>query len=61
MHEIEFYDIPTGGLVPYDGIPTKEFVAIAIPVTVIFVFLASAGIIFAIVCLIFNFIYRKKK
>ena len=39
----------------------KEFVAIAIPVTVIFVFLASAGIIFAIVCLIFNFIYKNKK
>ena len=51
----------TDGLVPYDGVPTKEFVAIALPVTVIFVFLASAGIFFAIACLIFNFVHRNKK
>lgn len=49
------------GVIPYDGVPTKEFVAVALPVTIVYVFLASVGIIFTIVCLVFNYIYRKKK
>ena len=49
------------GLVPYDGVPTKEYVAVAIPVTVIYIFLATAGIIFAVLCLIFNFVFRNKR
>ena len=53
--------INSGGLIPYDGIPTKEYVAVAIPLAVIYIFLAIAGIIFAIVCLVFNFVYRKKR
>lgn len=51
----------TDGIVPYDGIPIKEFVAVALPVTVVYVFLASIGMIFACACLVFNYIYRKKK
>ena len=49
------------GVIPYDGIPIKEFVAVAIPVTVIYVVLASTGIIFAMICLVFNYMYRNKK
>ena len=51
----------TDGVVPYDGIPRRAFVAVALPVTVVYVFLASTGILFAFVCLVFNYIYRKKK
>ena len=54
-------NITTDGVVPYDGIPRKEFVAVALPVTVVYVFLASMGILFAFACLVFNYIYRKKK
>ena len=41
----------TDGIVPYDGIPIKEFVAVALPVTVVYVFLASIGMIFACMCM----------
>ena len=50
-----------GGLVPYDGITDKVLVTVALPVTLIFVVLASAGIIFAILCLVFNFVFRNKR
>ena len=49
------------GLIPYDGVPAKEYVTIAVPVTAIFIFLALVGIVFAIVCLVFNFMFRKKR
>ena len=35
--------------------------SIALPVTLVFVVLASAGIIFATLCLVFNFVFRKKR
>ncbi len=47
------------GLIPYDGVPIEEIVTVAVPLTVIYSAFASAGIIFAVVCLIFNFIFRK--
>ena len=53
--------MPSGRLVPYDGVPTIEYVTVAIPVTVVYVLLSVAGIIFAILCLIFNFVYRNKR
>lgn len=37
--------VHTDGVVPYDGIPIKQFVAVALPVTIVYVFLASVGII----------------
>ncbi len=49
------------GLVPYDGVPDEEYVAVGIPVTVVYIFLSVAGIIFAVLCLIFNFVYRNKR
>lgn len=50
-----------GGLLPYDGVTDKVLVSIALPVTLISVVLAIAGIIFAVACLVFNFVFRKKR
>ncbi len=49
------------GLVPYDGVPIEEIETVAVPLTVIYTLLATAGIIFAIVCLVFNFVFRQRK
>ena len=45
--------------VPYDGLPSEEYVTIALPVTVIFTALNIIGIIYAVICLLFNAIYHK--
>ena len=45
---------------PYDGRPIKIIEAVDISLTVIFIALATAGIVLAI-CLIFNFIFRERK
>lgn len=49
------------GSIPYDGVPNKETVTVHPAVTSIYIILALGGIVFAIVCLIFNFIYRNEK
>ncbi len=49
------------GLVPYDGVPIEEIETVAMSLTVIYCLLATAGIVFAIVCLVFNFVFRKRK
>ncbi len=51
----------TDGLVPYDGVPIEEIETVAVPLTVVYSILASAGIVFAIVCLTFNFTFRKRR
>ncbi len=50
-----------GGQIPYDGVPVEEIETVAVPLTVIYSILSIAGIIFAIVCLMFTFILRNKK
>ena len=50
----------TGG-VPYDGKPIEVIETVDISLTVIFIVLSVAGIIFTIACLIFNFVFRDKK
>ena len=47
--------------VPYDGVAEEEVISIALPVTVIFSVLGACGVVFAIICLLFNFIFRKYK
>ena len=47
--------------IPNDGIPIEEMVTIALPLTVVFVILATAGLLFTVVCLAFNFIFRERK
>ena len=49
------------GGTPYDGRPVEVIGAVDISLTVIFVVLATAGIVLAIICLIFNFIFRERK
>ena len=51
---------PLGG-VPFDGTPREKLQTVHLSVTVIFVVLSSAGIVFAVICVIFNFIFREKK
>lgn len=47
--------------IPYDGIPFEEVVTLHVSVTVIFLLLASAGMVFTVVCLIFNFAFRNRR
>jgi hypothetical protein len=45
--------------VPYDGVTTHRLVTVKVPLAVFYIFLGVVGIIFAVGCLCFNFIYRK--
>ena len=47
--------------IPSDGIPIEEVVTVAVPLTVVYVILATAGLLFTVVCLAFNFIFRKRR
>lgn len=49
------------GLIPYDGVPIEMTETVELPLTVLYSLLATAGIIFAIICLVFNFHFRKQK
>ena len=46
--------------VPYDGVPNNRLVTIELPLAVFYTILGALGIIFAVSCLCFNFIFRKK-
>ena len=46
---------------PHDGLPLRRPVTVSVALTVIFAFLATGGIIFAIVCLVFNTVFRDRK
>ena len=47
--------------IPSDGIPIEEVVTVAVPLTVVYVILATAGLLFTFVCLAFNFVFRKRR
>ena len=47
--------------IPNDGIPIEDVVTVSVGLTVVYVILAFAGLVFAVVCLIFTLIFRKKK
>ena len=47
--------------VPYDGVPQDDVEKIHVSLTIVFCSLSTAGIVFAISCMLFNFIYRDKK
>ena len=49
------------GHIPYDGEQREEIVTIATPVTTVLSFLNVCGIICAVVCLLFNIIFRNKR
>ena len=48
-------------LVPYDGVPIEKVVTVQVGLVVVVYILATAGILFALVCIIFNAVYRKTK
>ena len=47
--------------IPYDGEPIQDTVEINPALTVLMILLAAAGATFAIACMIFNFINRKRR
>ena len=49
------------GQIPHDGEPREDFVTILVPVTVVLFILNISGIIYAVVCFIFNAIFHKKR
>ena len=51
----------SGNVVPYDGMPNRVVDTALTPVTVIIDLLAVVGIVFAVVCGIFNFVFRNKR
>ena len=62
MHIISVHNVlhHTDGI-PNDGVPIEEVVTVSLALTVVYMILAVAGIVFAIICLIFTLIFRKKK
>ena len=56
-----YYNINVLGYVPIDGIPRTEVATISVPVAIVFIFVEACGLVFAIVCLLFNFIFRNKR
>ena len=55
-----FLSVCTDG-VPHDGTPVEEIVTVHTSVTVLHVLLASAGVVFTVAILLFNFVFRKRK
>lgn len=51
----------TDGLQPYDGTTITVIDTVAQPLAVVIYVLAVAGILFSLVCCIFNFMYRKTR
>ncbi len=47
--------------IPYDGYPEESIDQYNIIMFVIYITMSTAGLIFAIVCLIFNIAFRNKK
>ena len=51
----------TGGIIPYDGVPREEIVTVHPALPAVYINLGCTGIMFAIACLIFNFLCRNAK
>ena len=49
------------GDIPWDGVPIIKINSPLLPLLVICYIYSSLGIVFALVCLIFNIVFRKKK
>jgi gamma-aminobutyric acid type B receptor len=46
--------------IPNDGIPVEEVVTVSRGLTVVYIILAFAGIVFAVACLLFNLVFRQR-
>ena len=49
------------GIIPHDGVPIEDVVTVSLGLTVMYMILATAGIVFAVVCLTFTIIFRNTK
>ena len=49
------------GHIPHDGVPMKAPSTVILPVALTVILLNVGGIAFALICLIFNIVYRNKK
>ena len=47
--------------IPNDGTPIEDVVTVSLGLTVLYVILATAGIAFSVVCILFNLIFRQKR
>lgn len=47
--------------IPFDGVPATDIATAFIPLVVVIYIFAAAGVVFSIVCLTFNLIFRNKK
>ena len=54
-----FLIIITDGI-PNDGLPIEDIVTVHIGLTVVYVTLATTGLVFAVVCLVFNRCFRQR-
>ena len=48
-------------LVPHDGSARNDTATVILPVAVVLILFEIAGLVFAIICLVFNIVYRNKK
>ena len=48
-------------LVPHDGVADDAISTVILPVAAILILFEIVGLVFAIVCLVFNIAYRNKK
>ena len=55
---VPFYFFSEG--VPYDGVPQNITVSVHPAVTTIFGFVSIAGMVFAVICVVFNLVFHKK-
>ena len=47
--------------IPSDGIPIEKIVTVSLALTVVYVIFATAGLAFAVACLLFTVHFRQKK
>ena len=55
----DYYNYTAG--IPYDGYPEEVIHPNSTPLFIIYSIFASAGIVFVVVCLVFNIMFRNKK
>ena len=61
MHNNYGFNIYCIDGIPYDGEPEVEVVTVHPALTALVLILTTAGVIFAIACMIFNFVYRNRR
>ena len=48
-------------LIPHDGVAMGDIATVILPVALTLILFEIAGLVFAIVCLVFNIVHRNKK